>query len=94
MLLSKAHTLFFAFFFSPQKKENMERIRSGLKAKIHVESDQLILYGSPTESAGCVLRGILELSLHEPTKVKSVSLRFTGKMLITWTERKSNCINE
>lgn len=59
-----------------------------MKLKIHVESDQLIMYGTPAESAGCVLRGVLELNVTEPTKVKSISLRFSGKMTITWTERK------
>ncbi|KAI9253766.1 hypothetical protein BDA99DRAFT_416029, partial [Phascolomyces articulosus] len=57
------------------------------KTKIHVESDQLVLYGTPSESAGCVLRGVLDVRVQEPTKVKAISLRFTGKMTITWTER-------
>ncbi|KAI9488574.1 hypothetical protein BDB00DRAFT_884795 [Zychaea mexicana] len=64
----------------------MDRIRSAIKTKIHVESDQLMMYGTPSESAGCVLRGVLDVCVQEPAKVKAISLRFTGKMTITWTE--------
>ncbi|KAI8136704.1 hypothetical protein BJV82DRAFT_638479 [Fennellomyces sp. T-0311] len=68
----------------------MDRIRSAIKTKIHVESDQLIMYGTPSESAGCVLRGVLDVRVKEPTKVKGITLRFTGKMTITWTEPVSH----
>lgn len=67
----------------------MERIRSNAtRLKIHVENDQLIMHGSPNESAGCVLRGVLDVHVKEPIKVKSILLRFSGRMVITWTERK------
>ncbi|KAI7859271.1 hypothetical protein BDC45DRAFT_456609 [Circinella umbellata] len=68
----------------------MDRIRSSIKTKIHVESDQLIMYGTTSESPGCVLRGVLDVRVQEPTKVKAISLRFTGKMTITWTEPVSH----
>ena len=66
----------------------MGRLRSTAQAKIHVESDNLIMYDSPSESAGCVLRGVLNVSLAEPTKLKSITLHFTGKMTMTLTEGK------
>ncbi|KAF7721321.1 hypothetical protein EC973_004865 [Apophysomyces ossiformis] len=64
--------------------------RANIKLKVHVENDQLVMYGSPSESAGCVLRGIVQLSLQEPTKVKSINLYFNGTMTITWTEPLGN----
>lgn len=68
----------------------MERIRSNtVQLKVHVENDHLIMHGSPNESAGCVLRGVLDVHVKEPIKVKSIHLRFSGRMVITWTERKS-----
>jgi hypothetical protein len=64
----------------------MDKLRSHAKLKIHVESDNLIMYGSSTESAGCVLRGVMNLKLEEPTKIKSIGLEMSGKMTISWTE--------
>ncbi|KAG0172168.1 hypothetical protein DFQ28_011453 [Apophysomyces sp. BC1034] len=64
--------------------------RSNIKLEIHVENEQLIVHGTPSESAGCVLRGIVYLSLQEPTKVKSINLYFNGTMTITWTEPLGN----
>ena len=66
----------------------MDRIRSAIKTKIHVESEQLVMCGHPSESSGCVLRGVLDVRVKEPTKVKGITLQFSGKMTITWTERK------
>ncbi|KAI7881905.1 hypothetical protein K492DRAFT_161059 [Lichtheimia hyalospora FSU 10163] len=69
----------------------MERIRSNTaRLKIHVENDHLIMHGSPNESAGCVLRGVLDVHVKEPIKVKSIHLRFSGRMVITWTEPIGN----
>ncbi|CEP11136.1 hypothetical protein [Parasitella parasitica] len=68
----------------------MERLRSSAKVKIHVESDNLIMYGSAVESAGCVLRGVMSLKLQEPIKVKSIVLELFGKMAVTWTEGLGN----
>lgn len=56
------------------------------KVKIHVENDNLIMYGSSTESPGCVLRGVMSLELQEPTKIKSILLELVGKMSLTYRE--------
>ncbi|KAI7904747.1 uncharacterized protein BX663DRAFT_326917 [Cokeromyces recurvatus] len=50
--------------------------------KIYVENENLIMYGSSNESAGCVLRGILKLSLSEATKIKAITLQFIGRIFI------------
>jgi hypothetical protein len=64
----------------------MDKLRSHAKVKVHVESDNLIMYGSATESAGCVLRGVMNLKLEEATKIKSIGLEMSGKMTVSWTE--------
>lgn len=56
--------------------------------KIHVESDTLVLRGSPEESVGCVLRGCIILHTRETMKIKSISLNLMGKMKVQWNERK------
>ncbi|KAF1805346.1 hypothetical protein V8B55DRAFT_1446156 [Mucor lusitanicus] len=68
----------------------MDKLRSSAKLKIHIESDNLIMYGSSSESAGCVLRGVMSLKLQEPTKIKSIALELVGKMAVTWTEGLGN----
>ncbi|KAI8388747.1 uncharacterized protein BYT42DRAFT_479951, partial [Radiomyces spectabilis] len=64
----------------------MGRSRRTNKLHIHLENEHLIMHGSPHESAGCVLRGVLNLTLKKPTRVKSMMMRFTGKMSISWNE--------
>lgn len=64
----------------------MDKLRSHAKVKIHVENENLIMYGSSTESAGCVLRGVMNLELQEPTKIKSITLDLVGKMTVSWSE--------
>lgn len=70
------------------QQQKMDKLRSHAKVKIHVENENLIMYGNPTESAGCVLRGIMNLQLQETSKIKSIGLELTGKMTISWTEGK------
>jgi hypothetical protein len=67
----------------------MDKLRSSAKVKIHTESENLIMYGSSSESAGCVLRGVMSLKLQETTKIKSIVLELVGKMAVTWTEGKN-----
>lgn len=64
----------------------MDKLRSHTKFKIHVENENLIMYGVSSESAGCVLRGVVDLQLQETTKIKSIGLTLTGKMTVSWTE--------
>lgn len=52
---------------------------------IDLESDHLIMRGMTT---GCVLRGVLNLHLKQPIKVKSIELVFTGWVKVDWKERK------
>jgi hypothetical protein len=57
--------------------------------KISLENDHLILRGSPIESAGCVLRGVVSLKTPEACKLKAVRLTFKGVMHIEWKEGTS-----
>ncbi|CAO3632736.1 unnamed protein product [Mucor hiemalis] len=68
----------------------MDKLRSHAKVKIHVENENLIMYGSATESPGCVLRGVMNLDLQETTKIKSITLDMVGKMTVSWTEGVGN----
>ncbi|KAI8079763.1 uncharacterized protein BX664DRAFT_269497 [Halteromyces radiatus] len=68
----------------------MDSIRSTAKLKIELENDSLTMFGSAQESAGCVLRGVLHCTLTQPMKIKSISLRFTGKTVLTWSEPLGN----
>ncbi|CAM0142065.1 hypothetical protein VKS41_004230 [Umbelopsis sp. WA50703] len=54
--------------------------------KISLENDRLILHGSPAESAGCVLRGVLSFKAPEPCKLKVLRLKFKGVMHVEWKE--------
>ena len=58
------------------------------KLRIHLENDQLVMRGSPTESSGCVLRGALFLRLKKPTRFKCLTLSFQGTMTVSWNQRK------
>ncbi|ORY04170.1 hypothetical protein K493DRAFT_311465, partial [Basidiobolus meristosporus CBS 931.73] len=53
---------------------------------IQLESDTLIFNGSPSESAGALLRGKVVLRLKEPTKLRSLTLCLKGRAKTTWTE--------
>lgn len=55
---------------------------------IHVLEDAIVLQGNQQESAGKLLQGKLILDLKEPIKVRSVNLRFYGKMKVSWREGK------
>ncbi|CAO3599478.1 unnamed protein product [Absidia cylindrospora] len=68
----------------------MESIRSPTKLSVELENDNLIMFGSTYESSGCVLRGVLRFTLTQPLKAKSISVRFTGKSLHTWSEVVGN----
>lgn len=61
------------------------------KLKIHLENEQLVMYGSPSDSSGCVLRGALSLRLNKPTNFKSLTLSFQGMMSVSWNQCKHNC---
>ncbi|CEP11696.1 hypothetical protein [Parasitella parasitica] len=60
--------------------------KSNAKLKIHLENDQLIMYGTSNESSGCVLRGALSLRLKKPTSFKSMVLSFYGTMSVSWSQ--------
>ncbi|KAI8336622.1 hypothetical protein BC941DRAFT_427605 [Chlamydoabsidia padenii] len=59
---------------------------SGAVISIDLENDHLIMHGSAHESPGCVLRGVLNLHLRQPIKVKSILLTFTGTIHISWAQ--------
>ncbi|ORZ25712.1 hypothetical protein BCR42DRAFT_364117 [Absidia repens] len=59
---------------------------SGTVVNIDLENDHLIMHGNANESPGCVLRGVLNLHLKQPTKVKSIILTLTGTIQISWTQ--------
>lgn len=56
--------------------------------KIDLVSSEIVLLGHASESSGKMLRGSIILSLTEPMKVRSVTLSFTGKMKVSWSEGK------
>ncbi|KAI8354580.1 hypothetical protein EDC96DRAFT_446880 [Choanephora cucurbitarum] len=60
--------------------------RPSNKLKIHVESNQLVMYGSSTESSGCVLRGALSLRLKKPSRFVSLALCFYGSISVSWNQ--------
>jgi hypothetical protein len=55
---------------------------------IDLESDSIYLHGSSEESAGTQVRGCVQLSFKETTRVKSISLQFTGLLKMNWQEGK------
>ncbi|KAI8144900.1 hypothetical protein BJV82DRAFT_556328 [Fennellomyces sp. T-0311] len=54
---------------------------SDRQLRIDLENDQLVMYGSPTDSTGCVLRGVVSLNLAQPIKVKAITLHFSGNII-------------
>ncbi|KAK9762791.1 hypothetical protein K7432_011133 [Basidiobolus ranarum] len=50
--------------------------------QIDLNDDSLTMYGSPEESVGCILHGTLHFNPLEQMKVKSISLKFVGKVKI------------
>ncbi|ORX93321.1 hypothetical protein K493DRAFT_302740 [Basidiobolus meristosporus CBS 931.73] len=66
--------------------KRVRRDSSGLLSEegldIGLHHDILTMHGSPNESVGCVLSGTLNFNLVEPLKVKSISLKFIGKVKI------------
>ncbi|KAI8875375.1 hypothetical protein K501DRAFT_280434 [Backusella circina FSU 941] len=54
--------------------------------KIDLNTPEIILLGHASESAGKMLQGSIILNLTEPMKVRSVTLCFTGKMKVSWSE--------
>lgn len=56
--------------------------------KIHLESDTIILHGSPEESVGSVLRGCIVLNVKETMKVKAITLNLMGKIKVQWNDSK------
>ncbi|CAO3630394.1 unnamed protein product [Mucor hiemalis] len=60
------------------------------KLKIHLENEQLVMYGSSSESSGCVLRGALSLRLKKPASFKSLILSFQGTISVSWSQLLGN----
>ncbi|KAI8384813.1 uncharacterized protein BYT42DRAFT_563728 [Radiomyces spectabilis] len=58
----------------------------GAEFKILLTNNHVVLHGSADESAGVMLRGSVVLDCHETTKVRSVNLKFTGKVRVNWAE--------
>ncbi|ORX97924.1 hypothetical protein K493DRAFT_313874 [Basidiobolus meristosporus CBS 931.73] len=50
--------------------------------QIDLNGDSLTMYGTTEESVGCVLRGTLRFNPQEHMKVKSIHLKFVGKVKI------------
>ncbi|KAI9249620.1 hypothetical protein BY458DRAFT_525366, partial [Sporodiniella umbellata] len=69
----------------------MKRINKQNNLKIHLENDRLIMYGSSSESSGCVLRGSISLKLNKPTQCKTLSLNFLGKISVRWNQMGNGC---
>ncbi|ORX49121.1 hypothetical protein DM01DRAFT_1309175 [Hesseltinella vesiculosa] len=58
----------------------------GADFKINVESDNILLHGTAEESAGVLLRGSVVLDCHEDIKIRSIVLKFIGKVKTSWIE--------
>lgn len=50
---------------------------------IHLEDEHLLM-----TPAGCILRGVVELNLDQPTKLRNITLRLTGQVRKQQTIRK------
>lgn len=61
-------------------------IRKSVELRIDLFDEPILLVGHPDESAGKVLRGVVHLNTTEPIKVKAITLRFVGKMKVSWSE--------
>ncbi|KAI9025970.1 hypothetical protein CLU79DRAFT_844509 [Phycomyces nitens] len=61
-------------------------IRKNNEFRIDLTTDEIVLLGEADESAGKLLQGSLLLTLAEPIKIKSICLKFTGKMKVSWSE--------
>lgn len=61
-------------------------LKKHIDITINVASDEILFLGHPEEAAGKLLQGTLDLNLREPIKIKSISLSFTGKTRVSWTE--------
>ncbi|KAL0089117.1 hypothetical protein F4703DRAFT_1733036 [Phycomyces blakesleeanus] len=61
-------------------------IRKTNELRIDLTTDEIVLLGEADESAGKLLQGSLLLTLAEPIKVKSICLKFSGKMKVSWSE--------
>jgi hypothetical protein len=79
----------FIYFFLVLKMKKLAN-KPSTKLRIYLENDHLIMYGSSNESSGCVLRGALSLKLNKPTRLKSLSLCFLGKISVSWNQCKDN----
>ncbi|KAI8086592.1 uncharacterized protein BX664DRAFT_336253 [Halteromyces radiatus] len=62
----------------------------GADLKINLETDHIILHGSPDEAAGVILHGSVVLNCHEHIKVKGFSLKFSGIIHVHWVEGSSS----
>jgi hypothetical protein len=69
-------------------------IRKSVEVRIDLADEAILMVGHPEESAGKVLRGVLRVIATEPIKVKSISLRFVGKMKVSWSEGKCRANKE
>ncbi|KAI9496101.1 hypothetical protein BDB00DRAFT_162901 [Zychaea mexicana] len=63
--------------------------------KIQLESQSIILCGTPEQSTGRLLRGNLMLHLRAPIRVKSIKMRLFGQMKLQWhdTSKKRTVID-
>ncbi|KAK9693023.1 hypothetical protein K7432_014105 [Basidiobolus ranarum] len=66
--------------FSLPHKDSADQATEHIQ--ITLSDDALTMYGSPNESVGCILRGQLHFNPVEYMKVKSITLKFTGKVKI------------
>jgi hypothetical protein len=58
---------------------------SAIKVNIKLENDTLVMDGPANKSTtGCILRGVLDIHLDEPTRIKSINLVFSGRLLANW----------
>jgi len=76
------HFYFFLFFYDIMHVPLLQ----GTEFKINLETDHIELHGSTDESAGVLLRGSVVLDSHEAIKIRSIVLKFVGKVKVNWIE--------
>lgn len=86
ILFSLPLSLFYFLLFTQTIVYIQMPLAHGSHFAINLESDHIILHGTPEESAGVILRGSVVLNCNEATKIKSLTLKLEGKTKVNWTE--------
>ncbi|RKP08217.1 hypothetical protein THASP1DRAFT_15954, partial [Thamnocephalis sphaerospora] len=59
---------------------------SRVNVSIELQEGAAVLRGSPSESVGTVLRGVVVVTIAESARIRSIHARFRGRMRVWWSE--------